>query len=374
MLASFGPVLDPLDGIPSGDPLDLRTRMAEAFAGSTIDREQVETELPLPDAIEELLDSNPTVDSERAELLIAPFDIKNPLSSSGPTLLRDQEVLVEIARYRILSFSHLRELIFSNRHGSVLTRRMQALEEAGYLSVWEERLSKGGHPRYALLTQQGLDWAIEALRAIAAGQAHEQLVHLMLGARPKKPLVLAPNTAPPFLPHQVETNRIAASFARAPSLGISWASTWHRPFPNEVRGVAMPQPDAVLVAIAGGQPHLLFLEHDRNQESPGSFAERKTQRYQLLLDLGLAPELLGFDTFTVLVTVVDPVHQRPFDRIRALQEVSAAAPIMRFTLAEWAETRPEAAVWFTPETRIETASLRPDDHAGLVSLFSNLRP
>jgi hypothetical protein len=251
---------------------------------------------------------------------------------------------------------------------------MQALEQAGYLTVWEERLSRGGHPRYALLTQHGLSWAIEALRASAAGQPHEQLVRIMLGTRPRKPLVLAPNTAPPFLRHQIETNKIAASFTHAAGFGIAWASTWHRPFPNEVRGVAMPQPDGVLVSIKAGQPHLFFLEHDRSQESPGSFAERKTRRYQLLLDLGLAPELLGFDTFTVLVTVVDPANQRPFDRIRALQEVSAAAPMMRFTLAGWAQADPGAAQWFAPETPIATSSTRPEDHTGLAAPFSNLRP
>lgn len=374
MTDPFGPVLDPLDGFRGGGPLDLRARMAEAFAGSTIDREERETEPPLPDAIEELLDSNPTVDRELPRLLIPPFDSKKPPSTAGPTLPRDREVLLEIARYRILPFAHLKEFLFSNRHGSVLTRRMQALEQAGYLTVWEERLSRGGHPRYALLTQHGLAWAIEVLRASAAGQPYEQLVRFMLGTRPRKPLVLAPNTAPPFLPHQIETNRIAASLARAAGLGITWASTWHRPFPNEVRGVPMPQPDGALVASIGGRPHLLFLEHDRTQESPGSFAERKTQRYQLLLDLGLARELLGFDSFTVLVTVVDPVSQRPFDRIRALQEVSAAASMMRFTLAGWAPTHPEAAHWFTPNMPIETSSTRPEDHVGLVSPFSNLHP
>jgi hypothetical protein len=373
MRTSVDPALDPLDGFAGGGPLDLRGRMAEVLAGSSIDREALETEPPLPEAIEELLDSNPTVDRHRPGLLIPPLDSKNPASADGPTLPRDRDVLVEIGRYRILPFTHLREFIFSNRHGSVLTRRMQALEQAGYLTVWEERLSRGGHPRYALLTQQGLSWAIETLRASTTGQPHEQLVRFMLGTRPRKPLVLAPNTAPPFLPHQIETNKIAASFARATALGITWASTWHRPFPNEVRGVAMPQPDGVLVATTGGRPHLLFLEHDRSQESPGSFAERKTQRYQLLLDLGLAPALLGFDTFTVLVTVIDPVNQRPFDRIRALQEVGAAAPMMRFTLAGWAQADPDAAQWFTPETPIATASTRPEDHAGLAGPFSNLR-
>jgi hypothetical protein len=249
---------------------------------------------------------------------------------------------------------------------------MQALERAGFITTWDEYLARGGHPRFALLTPKGLTWAMEALRASAVGCPHAQLVGFMLRAPTRRPLMLAPHTAPPFLPHQVETNRLAATFARTPALGITWASAWHRPFPNEICGVALPQPDAVLVQASSDGPRLLFVEHDRSQESAGSFAERKTQRYQLLLDLGLARELLGFESFTVLVTVVDPMSRRLFDRIRALQEVSIAASMMRFAPAGWAYAAPTAAVWFTPETPVRTSSLRPENHAGLVSPFSNL--
>jgi hypothetical protein len=281
-------------------------------------------------------------------------------------------VLLEIARYRLVSFAHLKEFLFSNRHSSVLTRRMQALVRAGFLTTWDEHLARGGHPRFALLTPKGLTWAMETLRASAARRPHDQLVGFMLRTRTRRPLTLAPHTAPPFLPHQVETNGLAATFARTPALGITWASAWHRPFPNAIRGVALPQPDAVLVQASSDGPRLFFLEHDRSQESPGSFAERKTQRYQLLLDLGLACELLGFASFTVLVTVLDPVNHRLFDRIRVLQEVSLGFPIMRFAPAGWAHAAPTAAVWFTPETPVRSSSFRPEDHAGLVSPFSNL--
>ncbi len=371
--------VDPRDGMAHS--LDLREIVNAAFAASSIDRGDSNYTAPLPEAVDEVLALNPTVEGAGSQFLIPPVDINNPatlarstpsLPPDGPVLQRDRDVLLEIARYRLVPFAHLKEFIFPNRHGSVLTRRTQTLERTGFITIWEDYLARGGHPRFALLTQQGRNWAIETLRADSVGQPHEKLVTFMLGTRTRKPLTLAPHSAPPFLPHQLETNRLAATFARAPELGVIWASTWHRPFPNEVRGVAMPQPDAVLVGIAGGQPQLFFLEHDRSQESPGSFAERKTKRYQLLLDLGLVRELLGFESFTVLVTVIDPVNHRPFDRIRALQEVSIAAPMMHFTLAGWAHSAPQAAVWFAPETLIRTTSLKPRDHVGLVPLFSNL--
>ena len=370
----------PLDEIPSASLLDLRERITRALAGGSIDREEGESAEPLTDAVDPLVDINAGFDGETGGFLIPPVDINAPGAldapalAGGPRLARDRAALLEIARYRILSFAHLREFVFGRTHPSVLTRRMLALKAAGFLTTWEERLPRGGHPHYALLTEKGLRWAMEALRASATGQAHEQLVRYMLGGRPRKPLLLAPNTAPPFLPHQNETNRIAATLARRPALSVVWSSAWHRPFPNEARGVAMPQPDAVLVATVGGASQLVFVEHDRAQESPGSFAERKTTRYQLLVDLGLSRELLGFDTFTVLVTVTDPMHGRPVERIRALQEVSAGAAVMRFTVAEWAAHEPEAPIWFKPDTPIRSTSIILQDHSELAPLVSNLVP
>lgn len=370
---------DPLDEIPSASLLDLRDRVTQALAGGSIDREECAPSEPLADAADAALAINPALDGETGGFVIAPVDSNDlrrfstsPVLADGPRLARDRAAVLEIARYRVVSFAHLREFIFVGTHASVLTRRMLALKAAGFLTTWDERLPIGGHPRYALLTERGLRWATQALCTGASGQADEQLVRFMLRSRLRKPLVLAPHTAPPFLPHQNETNRLAAVLARRPALAAVWSSTWHRPFPNEVRGVAMPQPDAVLVTTIGGAPQLVFVEHDRTQESPGSFAERKTTRYQLLLDLGLARECLGFDTFTVLVTVTDPTRQRPLDRIRALQEVSRGAPFMRFTVAEWAVREPEAAIWFTPETPIQSGAMIAHDHGGLVAAFSNL--
>jgi hypothetical protein len=339
-------------------------------AGSHIDREQRGMDEALVDAIAELPTINPTVDTANAHGLSTSIDSSVramrdrahvALSGGGPRLARDRQAVLTIARYRIVPFRLLGELVFPGLHASVLTRRIQALGELGFVQTWEERLTRGGRPRYALLTAKGLAWAHAELAAASHGTPHAQLVRFMLGSRAKRPLTLSPNTAPPFLTHQNETNTLVAGLARNPELGITWASTWHRPFPNEIRGVALPQPDAVLVATTSSTPHLVFLEHDRNQESQASFAARKTQRYQLLLDLGLARELLGFETFTVWVTVLDPNNRRPLDRVRALREVSAAAPMFRFTLAGWAHAF-AGKHWLACETRLQTDSRRPDDH------------
>jgi hypothetical protein len=368
-------VVDPLDDLPSVPVLDLRARIEAALAGTAIDREGLDTEPPLLDAIEELSTINAAFHTESVGLLTASVGINKPHeepTSDGPSLERDRDVLREIARFRVVSFAHLRRFLFSNRSPAVVTRRMQALRRAGFISTWEDRLPKGGHPRHALLTDKGLAWAIATLRQASIGTGHEQLVQFMLRARTRKPLVLLPNTAPPFLPHQVETNLLTATLRAAPRLGITWASTWHRPFPNEFRDVGLPQPDAVLVATIAGRSQLVFLEHDRGQEAPATFAERKTARYQLLVDLGLTRELFGFDAFTVLVTITDPTHARPFDRLRALQAVSAAAPMMRFSLASWVLAHPDGAVWFMPETPVESTTADPAVHGGLLTALPNL--
>jgi hypothetical protein len=84
----------------------------------------------------------------------------------------------------------------------------------------------------------------------------------------------------------------------------------------------------------------------------------------------VARELFGFDTFTVLVTVLDAQNRRPRERLRTLQEVSAAAPMMRFTLAGWAHALGSGAPWATPGTPITSAARVPGEPD--TSLFSNL--
>ena len=293
------------------------------------------------------------------------------LVPGGPTLLRDRVALLEIVRYRLLSFRQLQSQVFTNLHKTVLTRRMQALKQAGFIATWEERLTVGGHPRYALPTRTGLEWALQELKAETNGLPHRRLVRLMIGETGKRPLELAPRTAPPFLPHQEETNRVVAALEAQPDLGVTWVSTWHRPFPNAIDDLRMPQPDGVLVATRDGKPHLVFLEHDRGQEAPASFARKKAERYYELSLYGIAQELFGFDDFTVWVTINDVANRKPLQRIRTLQAVSRNARMMRFTLAGWipahGHRRP---IWFTPTTAVVAPEHRPDAHTSLTGAFA----
>jgi hypothetical protein len=292
----------------------------------------------------------------------------------GPALERDRAALLHIVRYRIVSYRQLMEHLFSGRHFSVVGRRMQALENAGFVQRWEQRQAIGGHPRFVLPTKKGLRWALNELRAEAKGTPHEKLVDHLLRAPAKKPLVLAPNIEPPFLTHQEETNRLVATLERIPALGIVFASTWHRPFGNRdlERRTPLPQPDAVIVATRDGTPHLVLLEHDRNQEAAeASWKEAKTRRYVDLAKSGAVERLFGFTSFTVLVTVIDE-GGKPLRRIQALQKASTDARMMRFTLAEWVHghAATTAEIWFTPTTPITASGHHPTDHANLVGPFS----
>jgi hypothetical protein len=373
-------------------PLDLTDAMRFAVApqedrtsgpagvDTYIDRVPIPTGEAHPEAIAEPVASNPTVANEAGGLLtplVAIADSQPPLPehphdliAGGPRLLRDRLALLAIVRYRILPFREIHMRIFGVLHKAVVTRRMQSLERLGYITVWEERLVVGGHPRYAIPTKKGLTWALAELEAEARGGPHEKLVAFMRGVDPR-PLMLQSYTAPPFLPHQLETNRVVAALEAIPELGIIWASTWHRPFPNQIDRIAMPQPDAVIVATLDGKPHLVFLEHDRGQEAPASFARKKAQRYYELSFYGLTAEFFGLAAFSVWVTINDVAQGKPLQRIRVLQGVSEKARMMRFTLAGWipahGHNRP---IWFTPSHVITAHENAPTAHQGLVGPFA----
>jgi hypothetical protein len=364
----------------------VRERTHEENAGGTaildIDRRPTPSIEAHQEAIPERVAINPTVDTETGGGLIPSDETPPPqptrqlagtheLVPGGPTLLRDRIALLEIVRYRLLSFRQLQGQVFTHLHKSVLTRRMQALKQAGFITSWEERLTVGGHPRYALPTRIGLEWALGELKAETNGFPHARLVRLMIGETGKRPLELAPRTAPPFLPHQDETNRVVAALEAQPDLGVTWASTWHRPFPNAIDDLRMPQPDAVLVATRDGKPHLVFLEHDRGQEAPASFARKKAERYYELSLYRIAQELFGFDDFTVWVTVNDVANGNPLQRIRTLQAVSRNARMTRFTLAGWIPAHGhQRPIWFTPTTAVVASEHRPDAHPSLTGAFA----
>ena len=346
-----------------------------------IDRVSTTPEPAHADAIANPVANNPTVAEEaggyvtplvampRSQLALRP-DQPHDLVRDGPKLHRDRVALLDIVRFRVLAFRDVHARVFGPLHKAVVTRRMQALERAGFIIPWEEQLVVGGHPRYAVPTKKGLDWALAELDAEARGTPAERLVAFMRGEQ-VRPLVLQPRTAPPFLPHQMETNRVVAALEAIPELGITWASTWHRPFPNHLDRIALPQPDAVLLAQLDGAPHLIFLEHDRGQEAPASFARKKAERYHEFSLYDLAEELFGIRAFTVWVTVNDVAEQKPLHRIRALQDVSKNARMMRFTLAGWIPGHAaERPVWFAPWDRPTGHEHTPLAHPNLRGPFA----
>lgn len=359
----------------------------EAQAMTDIDRRVVERPTVHPDAVSPAAPIIPTVDTKPRPAFSPPVDTltgppegdravtlvpTHDLVAGGPKLLRDRVALLAVVRYRLLPLRQLHALVFAGTDKAVISRRVQALVRGGLVTIWEEHLVVGGRPRWVLPTKRGLAWAQAELRAEAVGTPHEQLLSVMLDASDPRPLVLAPRTAPPLLPHQAETNALVAALAADPALGITWASTWHRPLPNMAEGLAMPQPDAVLVAERDGAPHLVFLEHDRSQEAPASFQRRKAARYADLALFGIARRLLGFSHFTVWVTVADPAG-RPLARMRALQAVSRGATMLRFTLADWVlDETPSNPIWWAPSTANTTPDGAPTVADTLAGPFAEL--
>jgi hypothetical protein len=131
---------------------------------------------------------------------------------------------------------------------------------------------------------------------------------------------------PAFLMHQRDVNRLCLSFRATLGKRLLWLSAFDRPFPNRVHGIAMPQPDFVLVIAGDRGPELVFGEHDRGSESLAHFREAKVERYAELASLpSFCRDTFGFATFRVLVTVMDPIHRRPHDRIAMLSDLVRAA-------------------------------------------------
>lgn len=286
-----------------------------------------------------------------------------------PPTDRDAAILEALARLRLLSYPQLRRAFFPGRSLEAVGQRVRTLERAGWVTVFEHRTPRGGHPRYVLPTRRGLGFGLGAIRAeLEAAPHHARLVARMLPAGRKAALELGEGTQPAFLAHQRECNHLALTLSLAGPAPVRWASTWDRPFPPRVGDVAMPQPDGVLVLEGMGAPRLVFLEHDRGQESLAHFAAAKVERYaELAVRPELCEELLGFPTFAVWVTVLDARFRRPLRRLRALSDVArraGAEDLLSFTLAGWANDAPRERIWFARGTLPETDSVAQRDHAG----------
>ncbi|MEO6325687.1 MAG: replication-relaxation family protein [Thermoanaerobaculia bacterium] len=293
---------------------------------------------------------------------------------------RDRGILAALSRLRILSYGQIRRRFFPGKSIEAVGQRMRKLAWRGLVSLWQDPVVRGGRPSYALPTAEGLRLGTDEVRSTARGTPFERLVDLMLPKKPRQPLVLETGMQPPFLPHQRECNHLALGFGEMKSAHLLFASTLERPFPNTLAGLAMPQPDLVMVFDIGGTPRLVFCEHDRGQESLTHFRSAKVEKYaELAVRPELVEELFGFGSFEVWVTVLDKRFRRPIDRLRALSGEAAKAGaeyLFSFALAGWAHDNPDGVVWFVNGNPPEADSHALRDHASsrLVSVATERRP
>ncbi len=224
---------------------------------------------------------------------------------TGPALARDRAVLIRLARHRVLSLFQLGRLVFPGLHRSQVSRRIATLVRGGWLTTWDQPVALGGRPRFVVPTTPGLLWALERIEAQVAAHPYAQLVGTMLRRDGRRPLPLVRGVVPPWLRHLAEVNDVLLSLQVDPALAVVWASSWNRPLPMASHGVALPQPDGVVVlASESGPSALVFVEHDRGGESLRHFRLSKVDRYrQLAQRPALLAELTGFRAFRVLVTV-----------------------------------------------------------------------
>jgi len=277
-------------------------------------------------------------------------------------------MLLRAVTLRVASFRQLHALALPRHHFSGVGRRAVVLEKLGFATVWEDRLPQGGHPRYLVPTAAGIAWGHTELIARVGSAPHTTLVRHMLAGASRNPLRLAPSTAPVWFPHQRATNELVTRFALAAPLDVTWASAWHRPLPNAISGLPLPQPDFVLVRQQGSACSLILGEVDRGHEPLATFARVKSERYA---GLAASPDILerltGFRSFEVWVVVE---CAQPLERLTALLAVTRrtyGASMMRFTASSWALDAPSGAIWFDVEHAPTHASSRCLEHANLIA-------
>jgi hypothetical protein len=274
----------------------------------------------------------------------------------------DRAVLLALARCRFLSFDQVRRAAFPQLSSQRVGQRLHSLADAGWITTWEDVSRIGGRPKYALPTRRALTVAHTLLAAGALPTAAAQTASLLLRSAPRRPLVLEPRITPAFLAHQRECNDLLLAYGTIPGVRLLWATSSDRPLPLHAGGIALPQPDSVLVIERAGAASLIFGEHDRGHESLAHFRRTKAERYAALAARpSLVRELFGFDHFTVWVTVLDARTGTPLRRMASLVEVArraAASDVMAFTLAGWAASTPAAPIWFcdgaAPDSRTIT--------------------
>lgn len=317
-----------------------------------------------PDAFATVTNSTPVRDSVRDT---------RPARGEGVADLstlqaRDREALIAIVQLRLLTYAQMRAFSYPNTHPSVTRRRVSQLVRAGVLSVWESPSRHGGHTRFALATPAATRAVTADLLRTTAAEPFAPLVRLALPQTAKRALRLVERARPNWLAHQLEVNALVLRLREA--VPLRWMSSWDCPFPPQLASFELPQPDYVVVEDHAGGPCLVFGEHDRGSEPVERFVARKVLPYAALAAF---PEVcahhFGLPSFTVRVSITDPVHRAPMRRLLDLLEATSRAGgtdvtnLFRFTLAGWLHAYPHEAIWFAP-TDAPHMSVRWQEHGG----------
>lgn len=282
---------------------------------------------------------------------------------------RDHETLRRLVQLRLLTYSQLRSLSYAGAHASVTRRRVKQLVQAGLLSTWESPSRHGGHTRYALPTPAAVRAITGELVRSVEREPFAPLIDLMIPQTTRRPLQLsgAGGPAPNWFAHQTEVNTLLLKLHGAQPL--HWLSSWDCPFPSRLASFVLPQPDYILIEALDDGPRLVFGEHDRGSEPVDRFIARKVLLYAALAAF---PEAcrhhFGFETFTVHVSVTDPIHQTPMRRLMDLLSATRRAGgeevgnLFRFTLAGWLHAYPREPIWFAPGDAPSHESVRWQEH------------
>ena len=287
------------------------------------------------------------------------------VSNSDLTTLseRDRAALRQLVLFRILTYAQLRRIAYAGVHASVARRRMRLLAKAGWLKTVEFPQRHGGHQRYAHPATPTINAVLAEIGSSAEAEVFAPLARMMLPSSGRRPLELRTDGPPKWLAHQREVNHLLATTLTSRP-GILWASSWDCPFPSRQGMFTMPQPDYVVVEETDGGPRLIFGEHDRGSDK--RFGERKVELYSALAQFPEAcEEFFGFRSFSVHVTVIDPVRQRPIERMRELVRITEAAgatSLFRFTLGGWLFAYGPDAIWFDAARGLFSDSVRMQDH------------
>lgn len=313
------------------------------------------------DAFEPVAQSPPVQDSVRDTRSDRVARVSNPDLTTLSD--RDRAALRQVVLFRILTYAQLRRIAYVGVHASVARRRMRQLATAGWLKTHEFPQRHGGHQRYAHPATPTIKAFLAEIASSAKAEVFAPLVRLMLPPSGRRPLELSADGPPKWLPHQREVNHLLATTLTSRP-GILWASSWDCPFPNRQGMFTLPQPDYVVVDATDGGPRLIFGEHDRGSDK--KFGERKVELYSALAQFPEAcEEFFGFRSFSVHVTVIDPVRQRPIERMRELMRIAQAAGatnLFRFTLGGWLFAYGPAAIWFDAAHGPSSDSVTMRDH------------